>query len=94
VTSVTGSGSLPGTQGSTATVKVSVQRFLWWTFGTLTVNDSAAGLKNLQAPILFGSVPRPANGSVTLTGNWFGLKNNAFVNYTIRVTVTDGLTAG
>ena len=89
VTNIGGLGTLPGTAGGTASVLVDVNRFLFWTFGSIAVNDPAAGINNISAPIFFGSVPNKVNGSSTVSASWFTFGSNGFVPYTITATFHD-----
>ncbi|NLA36414.1 MAG: hypothetical protein GX868_12140, partial [Actinobacteria bacterium] len=87
-TSVTGFGTFPGRTGGTASAAVNVSKFLWWSFGSIAVNDPGAGLNNIEAPILFGPGISGSKAAASVGASWFGW-NNGFVGYSINVTVAD-----
>jgi PKD repeat protein len=92
ITSVGGSLTLPGTNGGSATVAVSAQRFWvlqFWT-GQASVFDPNAGV-SLAAPI-FGSIsPAPGTNAVTGQTSWFTFGDfpNLIRPYSLRWTVDD-----
>jgi len=89
VNSVTGSGSLPGKVSGTATVNVSITKYLYWGFGQISVSDPTAGI-NLTGYAVFGPAPAKFGNSSTVTGSWFVyLPNRGWVSYAITATVTD-----
>ena len=82
--SASGSGTLLGKSGSgVATVSLSVQKFLIWGFGTVTVSDPGSGLPPVTGYVVFG----PAPGKTTV-GYGFSFVGGVFKSYTITVTVT------
>ncbi len=87
---MSGSGTLPGANGGLATVSVEMNRFLFWTFGYVTVNDPGAGIDNLTAPIFFAPVPRDNGNGVSVSSSWFNFGANGFKSYTINATFRDG----
>ena len=87
---VNGFGTLPGTSGGPAAVAVSLNRFLFWTFGSISVNDPGAGINNLAAPVFFGPVPTKVNNSASVSASWFTFGSNGFQSYTITATFRDG----
>jgi hypothetical protein len=89
VTSVTGSGTLAGLNGGTATVSVNISRNLYWGFGSVSVYDPSAGI-NLTGYAFFSPVPYKFGNSSTVSGSWLlWVPNRGFVPYTITATVTD-----
>jgi hypothetical protein len=82
--STTGGGTLPGVNGGSATVSVSVNQFLFWSFGTVTVSDPGAGLPSTTGYVLFGPLP-----SRNVAGSGFTVVNGAVKNYTISLRITD-----
>jgi hypothetical protein len=82
-TFVGGSGTLAGTKGGSATVSISVQKFLTWGFGTVTVFDPGAGLSPITGYVLFGAAP-----GKTTVGYGFSFVNGVFHSYTVTVTIT------
>ncbi len=81
--SVTGGGTLPGKNGGTATVRVDVKQFLFWSFGTVTVADPNAGLPSTTGYVFFGPSP-----SRVVTGSGFTTVNNQFKSYTVRLGIS------
>jgi len=81
--SVAGSGTIAGTHGGSATLSISVTKFLVWGFGTVTVSDPAAGLKPITGYVLFGPVP-----GKTTVAHAGAFVNGVFKSYTITVTIT------
>ena len=93
VSRIIGSGQIPSKSGSgTATVSVELNRFLWWSFATISVNDAAAGINNLNAYSVFAPVPSVVNGSATIDGDWFVWQDFQVKPYHIQLQVTDGVT--
>ena len=88
MTSLTGFGTFPGRNGGTASATVNVSKFLWWSFGSISVNDPAAGLVNVEAPIIFGPGIAGSKSAASVGASWFGW-NNGFIGYSINVTVAD-----
>ncbi len=87
ISSVTGSGTLPGKNGGTASVSIDVNRFLFWTFGSVTVNDPGAGI-NLGAPLIFAPAPAGSKAAASVSAGWFTFADG-FKTYTIDLTVGD-----
>ena len=89
VEAVTGSGTLPGTRGGTATVTVSVSR-LWifdiW-YGSVTVRDAGAGMAT-ETPVLTGSLVREGN-EVRSSSRWIAFSSRRWRTYTLDWAVTD-----
>ncbi len=92
ITSVNGSLNLLGTQGGTATLGVTAQRF--WIFqlwvGQVSASDPNAGL-SVTAPV-FGQLQQPAGpASAGATSNWFsfGQFPNLIRPFTITWSVED-----
>ena len=81
-TFVGGAGTLAGTHGGSATVSISIQKFLVWGFGTVTVTDPGAGLAPVTGYVLFGAAP-----SNTTTAYGFSFAGGVFRSYTITVTI-------
>jgi hypothetical protein len=77
-----GGGTLPGLNGGSATVSASVNTFLFWRFGTISVMDPGAGLPYLTAYVLFA----PTSGTST-TGWGFQFVNGQFKNYSVTISV-------
>ena len=71
VGSVTGTGTIPGTNGGEATVTFDVAKF--WIFsvylGHIAVSDPGAGV-NTDTPVLFAQVPRVGQLGATSTSTW------------------------
>lgn len=86
--SVTGSGTLVGKTGGTATVRVDVKQVLFWSFGTVTVSDPNAGLPSTTGYVFFGPAP-----SRNVTGAGFTVSNNQFKSYSVRLGITQALPA-
>ena len=82
--SVTGGGTMPGKNGGTATVSVSVNQILFWGFGTVTVSDPGAALPQSTGYVLFG--PSPSN---SVTGSGFSFANNQFKSFTVGLRIQD-----
>jgi hypothetical protein len=82
--SVTGSGTLPGKNGGSATVSVNVNNFLFWSFGTVTVSDPGAGLPATTGYIFFAPPP-----SRNVSGAGFTFANGSFKSYTVSLRITD-----
>jgi hypothetical protein len=80
---VAGSATIAGTHGGSAIISASVQKFLIWGFGTVTVSDPGAGLKPLTGYVLFG--PAPGKTTVAYASAFV---NGVFKQYTITITVT------
>ncbi len=81
-TAVGGAGTIAGTKGGSATVAISVQNFLVWGFGTVTVSDPGAGLSPITGYVLFGPTP-----SKTTVAYGFSYSNGVFHSYTITLTI-------
>lgn len=82
--SFTGSGTFPGKNGGTGTVRVDVKQFLFWSFGSVTVSDPNAALPTTTGYVLFGpSVSSYANGS------GFTLTNGQFKSYNVSMSLTE-----
>jgi len=88
IASIGGFGTLPGTNGGTASVSVSVNRFLWWSFGSITVNDPSAGINQVTAPLLFAPTPAGNKTAASVSAGWFSF-DGGFKSYTIDLTVGD-----
>jgi len=88
VTSINGFGTLPGKNGGTAAVSVSINRFLWWSFGSVQVNDPGAGVNSLGAPLIFAPTPAGTKASTTVSAGWFTF-DGGFKSYTITATIND-----
>ncbi|MCB1284477.1 MAG: hypothetical protein KDB20_09155, partial [Microthrixaceae bacterium] len=85
---ISGSGTYPGVNGGTARVTVNASNFLWWSFGTISVNDPGAGIRNLSTPLVFASPVSGSLSSARATGSWLTW-NDGLVNYTVAITVAD-----
>jgi hypothetical protein len=89
VSAVTGWGSIPGAKGGNATVRVNFHRVMWWTFGTITIEDPNAGV-NLTGFEMFGPPLQRNGNSVDVMGGWFTfLPGSGMQAFTIKATVTD-----
>jgi hypothetical protein len=88
ISSINGFGTFPGKNGGTASVAVSVNRFLWWSFGNINVNDPGAGINSVQAPLIFAPVPAGSKTAAKVSAGWFTF-DNGFKSYTIDLTVGD-----
>jgi hypothetical protein len=89
VVAVQGQGSLPGVNGGTANVQVAVSKNLYWTFGTIAVQDASAGI-NLAGYRVFGAPVAKFGNSATVSGSWFLFNwRTGYKPYTITATVTD-----
>jgi hypothetical protein len=83
-TSVTGGGTLPGKNGGSATVSVSVSNFFFWGFGSVTVSDPGAGLPTTTGYVFFGPSPSRA-----ISAPGFSFTNGAFKSFTVGLKITD-----
>ncbi len=81
--SVVGAGTIAGLHGGSASISISVQNFLVWGFGTITVSDPGASLTPITGYVLFGPVP-----GKTTTAYAAVFSNGVFKSYTITVTIT------
>jgi hypothetical protein len=88
IASINGFGTFPGKNGGTASVSVSVNRFLWWSFGNVSVNDPGAGIRSLQAPLIFAASPTGTKAAAKVGASWFTF-DGGVKNYTIDLTVGD-----
>jgi hypothetical protein len=82
--STTGSGTLTGTNGGSATVSVSVTRILFWGFGTVTVSDPGASLPATTGYVLFGPAP-----SANISAPGFSFTNGVFKSFTVGLRIVD-----
>ncbi|HNI34477.1 MAG TPA: hypothetical protein PLV93_03705 [Microthrixaceae bacterium] len=87
INGISGFGTLPGKNGGSAWVRVNVNRFLWWSFGSIAVADPSAGI-NLEAPLVFAPQPYGSKTAASIGASWFNYADG-FKSYTIDVTVGD-----
>ncbi|HKY16926.1 MAG TPA: hypothetical protein VJM33_18510, partial [Microthrixaceae bacterium] len=89
VASVTGQGKIPGANGGEATLSVNLTRSLFWTFGSISIDDPTAGI-SLTGYQAFGPPLKRFGNSVAVHGSWFMFDwNKGFRPYTISATITD-----
>lgn len=88
---VSGSGTIPSTVSGNASVAFSLRRFFIFNIyvGTIYVTDAAAGLSTTTM-VLFRSVTRGPDNSVSGSAPWFKFANGRFLNYWLNWSVADG----
>ncbi len=89
VVAVQGQGSLPGLNGGTANVQVNISKNLFWSFGSVSVQDASAGI-NLSGYRVFGPPLTKYGNTATVNGSWFLFDwKTGYKPYTVTATVTD-----
>jgi hypothetical protein len=63
---------------------VSVNNFLWWGFGTVTVSDPGAALPSSTGYVFFG--PQPSNN---VNGTGFSFENFQFKTFNVGLNIVD-----
>jgi PKD repeat protein len=96
IVSVTGTATYPSAVvgGGTATIKVNLTRVISGVNsynGTLTVDDRAAGIRNVTSQMLLQPIYRASSTAVKGTINWYvpGAFPNYFLNYVMTFTIDD-----
>ena len=86
--SLTGQVTIPGAQGSNATVSVRLIRLLGWYVGTIRVTDPSAHLDQ-TTPIFTQTVSRIGDNGAQGSSNWFTFQNHKLANYTLGWVIVD-----
>ena len=93
ILAVTGTAAYTGPSGSSASVTVDLNRFLWFNafLGNVTVNDPQNGVNNVTTPLFFQSLSSPSFTSARGQVGWFinGQLPDPFPPYNFSFTIDD-----